>query len=385
MNAPSTVPVITIFVRHSKDCKYYGDEISKRCNCRKHLRWTTNGVQHRCSAKTRSWAEAERQKQYLIEQMSAGNAPVPASASPTVRELVDVFVMAKESQRIGATTVKRHKRELTRLADFFEANGVFVPSAITGTLLYKFRDRWPTIYPASSTQREAQQRIRQFLRFLHDEGYLQKLPRLSPIKVDQEPTMPLDTEQYKKLLDTIPKVFEHEGLAQRIRAVVRLMRHSGLAIGDAVTLKRDALVLVDKKKKLYRVVTNRQKTGTHVSVIIPADVALELLSVTNGNIEYIFWENRGGQKKTVAKDYQKDFRRLFVAAGLGNFSSHSLRDTFSVDLLERGVPLEEVSKLLGHTSTKITEHYAPWIKGRQDRLDSIMIEIVGGAKNRAAA
>jgi len=105
------------------------------------------------------------------------------------------------------------------------------------------------------------------------------------------------------------------------------MRHSGLAIGDAVTLKRDSLVL-DAKKKIARVVTSRQKTGTHVPVIIPEDVAEELLSLANGNPEYVLWDNRGGQKKTVAKDYQKDFRRLFVAAGFEKFASHSLRDKF---------------------------------------------------------
>ena len=34
---------------------------------------------------------------------------------------------------------------------------------------------------------------------------------------------------------------------------------------------------------------------------------------------------------------------------------HQLRDTFAVGLLEQGVPLEEVSKLLGHESIKTTE------------------------------
>jgi hypothetical protein len=32
--------VITIFVRHPEGCKYEGDESSRRCDCRKHLRWT---------------------------------------------------------------------------------------------------------------------------------------------------------------------------------------------------------------------------------------------------------------------------------------------------------------------------------------------------------
>jgi site-specific recombinase XerD len=54
--------------------------------------------------------------------------------------------------------------------------------------------------------------------------------------------------------------------------------------------------------------------------------------------------------------------------------SHRLRDTFAVEMLQKGIPLEEVSKLLGHTSIKTTERsYAAWVQGRQDRLDSLVV------------
>jgi integrase/recombinase XerD len=47
--------------------------------------------------------------------------------------------------------------------------------------------------------------------------------------------------------------------------------------------------------------------------------------------------------------------------------------TRPVDLLGKGVRLEEVSKLLGHESIKTTEkHSSKWMKGRQDRLDSLV-------------
>jgi len=37
----------------------------------------------------------------------------------------------------------------------------------------------------------------------------------------------------------------------------------------------------------------------------------------------------------------------------------------------KGVSLDSVSKLLGHSSIKITErHYAPWVKARQEQLES---------------
>jgi integrase/recombinase XerD len=154
------------------------------------------------------------------------------------------------------------------------------------------------------------------------------------------------------------------------------MRWSGLAIRDAVTLER-AEIIHDEAKGIYRIVTARQKTGTHVSVPIPSDVAKELLAVPNSDERYVFWTGRGSGE-TIAKTWANRYvRPVFEAAGVpcdGHMLSHRLRDTFAVDLLEKGVPLEEVSKLLGHESIKTTErHYSKWVKGRQDRLDALVI------------
>ena len=45
------------------------------------------------------------------------------------------------------------------------------------------------------------------------------------------------------------------------------------------------------------------------------------------------------------------------------------RDTFAVEMLLAGVPIDQVSILLGHASVKITEkHYSPWVKARQLQL-----------------
>src|SRR5579864_6318530 len=49
---------------------------------------------------------------------------------------------------------------------------------------------------------------------------------------------------------------------------------------------------------------------------------------------------------------------------------HMFRDTFAVELLLSGVPIDQVSLLLGHSSVKITEkHYAPFVKARQEQLE----------------
>ena len=230
-------------------------------------------------------------------------------------------------------------------------------SGLTRELLTAFVATWPDVYPASSTRSRVRDRLSTFLRFCYDSGWLPRIPKLSHIKVEQVPTMPLTAEEYKRLIDTTCATFADEPeRGPRVRALIQLMRHSGLAIRDALTLKRGE-VIHDEAKNLYRIVTSRQKTRTHVSVPIPPDVAQEILTVLNGNPVYVFWSGNG-EEESATKNWAKYLARLFDDAKIvgGHMRSHRLRDAFAVDLLEKGVPLEEVSKLLGHESIKTTEH-----------------------------
>jgi integrase len=70
-------------------------------------------------------------------------------------------------------------------------------------------------------------------------------------------------------------------------------------------------------------------------------------------------------------DWQAKLKRLFEKAELPDGHAHRFRDTFAVELLLAGVPLERVSVLLGHTSIRITErHYAPWVRARQEQAEA---------------
>jgi integrase/recombinase XerD len=176
------------------------------------------------------------------------------------------------------------------------------------------------------------------------------------------------------LLKAVPKAITDPTKAAKVQgALIRCTRFTGLAIGDAVTLEREKIKW-DEPRQVWRVVTARAKTGVNVSVPIPVDVAEELLAVANGNPKYVFWNHTGGQPETAAKNWSSELRQVFVEAGLPNGHSHQLRDTAAVEWLRAGIPLEEVSKLLGHASIRTTEkHYAPWVKSRQDRLDDLVM------------
>ncbi len=388
-----STPVITIFVRHGNDangkpCKYAGDEFSRRCNCRKHFRWTQNGAQHRRKAGTRSWEEAEEIKRQLQDQL-AGRIPEerPEDNVRTVSEAVSLFITDKKVQGVSDGVVSRYKSELGRFQAYCEKENVFTVARVTRELLTGYAATWEEHYPSSNTRASVRERLRSFLRYCFECRWLDRIPAVPKVEADEPPTLPLTEKEYARVLATIDSIrplrFDAKGITRllsketkaRLRALIQLMRWSGLAIQDAVKIRR-ADIIHDKAKGIYRVVTTRQKTGTDVSVPIRSEVAKEILATPSPNPEYIFWTGKSESRAQVTMWGSRYVRPLFEAAGVrsGHMVSHRLRDTFAVDLLEKGVPLEEVSKLLGHTSIKTTEkHYAKWVKGRQDRLDDLVM------------
>ena len=151
----------------------------------------------------------------------------------------------------------------------------------------------------------------------------------------------------------------------KLLALILLMRYSGLRISDASMFKRSQL-------QGSKVFLRQQKTKDPVWVPIPQKVIDALKSVDEGN-EYYFYGQLGKPKSCVT-EWQQRLKLVYEIAGIPDGHSHRLRDTFSVELLSKGVPLDVVSKLLGHTSIKTTEkHYAPWVKSRQVALESAVM------------
>lgn len=156
-----SAPVATIFVRHSAGCKYAGNEFSRRCNCRKHFRWTQQGTQYRRMAGTRSWEEAENIKRQLQDQR-AGRTPEqrPEDSVRSLQDAMNIFLQHKRVHGVTPNVMSKHTRELDRLREYCERRSIFTVQAITCEMLTGFCATWEALYPSSTTRAKVRERLR---------------------------------------------------------------------------------------------------------------------------------------------------------------------------------------------------------------------------------
>jgi len=135
-----------------------------------------------------------------------------------------------------------------------------------------------------------------------------------------------------------------------------------MRIGDAVQLNVNR---PDGNKLLL----HTEKTGVHVYCILP-DIVIKALAAPRSSESYCFWTGKSTVRSAKGK-WQRRLQRLFELAGVIGGHAHRFRDTFAVELLLAGVPIDRVSVLLGHASIRITErHYAPWTRSRQEQIEN---------------
>ena len=373
--------MLSVYTRHSNDCPKRDDLNWKRCRCPKWINGMLNAGFIRKSAKTRSWEKADDLKRQWEEAESAKKAePVSIDAA------VEAYLADAAARELREATLSKLETIFRKQFLFWtKEQGLRFLKEIDLPVLRDFRATWKD---AALAKKKKQERLIGFFWFCIRAGWLTINPttRLGKIAVDQAPTDYFTKEEFDKITDATLVYRENrweqgDDNGTRLRTLTLLMRWSGLRIRDAITLERSRLV--GDSLLLYQA-----KTRTPVYVPLPPAVAEALRNVPPGarpNPRYFFWTGNGHPKSAVA-DWQRSYRRLFELAGLKRADGtpkrsfpHMFRDTFAVEMLLAGVPLEQVSILLGHKSVKITEkHYAPWVKARQEQLEQSVRKAWGG-------
>jgi integrase/recombinase XerD len=344
--------MLTIYRRHRASCKNRARRNTK-CFCPIWVQGTLEGKILRRSLDLTGWEAAQRKVRDLEIRGDAGVA--------SVSEACDKFLADCEGRKLSAGIIKKYKYVTAELKDRFTTL-----RSITVDDVRTMRNSWK--YSALTALKRLEY-VRTFFSFCVASGWIQSNPAKgikSPI-VHANPTAPFEGDEWERILwavDSYLEVHPESNLKsqKQLRAFILVLRYSGLRISDAVSLKRER---IDKDGQLFIHAIKNQKA---VRLPLPKNVVEAVESCDEGN-PYPFWTGTGKLSSALGVWRVRLMRIAKIAGIKGRGFAHRCRASFSVELLNKGVPLEMVARILGNSARIVEKHYASFVQSRQVSLE----------------
>lgn len=154
----------------------------------------------------------------------------------------------------------------------------------------------------------------------------------------------VNKEEFKIFLATIPN--------QKHRIGFRLMYESGLRVDEVVNVKKHNLKLKELTLRVRG--KGRKDRYTILNTQLASDLN-DFLPNTDKNNPYLF-QNKN--KHLTSKTFQERLNKAKKDSKLTkDFTCHSLRHSFAINLVNKGVDIDIIRQLLGHRCIRTTQIY----------------------------
>ena len=360
--------MLTLWRRHTPACPHRDKgRRYEKCSCPIWLDGILYGKRYRRSASTRDWQKAKRKRDTLESPDSPIWKPVD--------EAVGAWLNHKE---IADSSRLRYQRIMRRLEEFCRALDIEAMCEFTLELLDRFR---ASRRLARTTSARELQVLRQFFGFCKKRKWVTEnwAKELEP-PADPKPreVVPYTTEQMACIFSGCDRIGQSPYERLRARAMVLLMRHTGLRISGVMMLLRNRVR--DGQVQLFT-----QKTAGFIWLPVPAELEAALANLplplaadgTHRDSGYFFW-NGLATKRSLMGDASRALRAVFRVAGVPGAHAHRFRHTLATEVLARGGTLQDVADILG-ISVKVAEkHYEKWSPARQERIFGLMRAVQSG-------
>lgn len=275
----------------------------------------------------------------------------------TLDEAIEGFVAALASERKSSpNTLGAYRTDLRQLSDYLTQRGLSAWSDVTTTMVTEFmqflRDRR---YATTSVARKVAA-LKSFCHYLAASGQIPADPaaQLQAPRVEKELPRTLTPDEVTCLFEAVQ---DTSGVGQRDLAMLHTIYSTGMRVTELVSLDVSHL---DLARGHVRCVTNRKERQLPLS--LQAQRTLELYLEGHRRVllrrtdERALFLNHHGERLTrqgfwlIIKGYAR-------AAGIPSITPHTLRHSFALDMLERGMELRSVQALLGHANISTTHIY----------------------------
>lgn len=213
---------------------------------------------------------------------------------------------------------------------------------ITNLRIQEIQSKWSREGSSNKTINNRSILLGTMLRFAIDRNYLASLPKIPKLKVDKKrPQFYTDEELARILAKASPFV----------RDYVIVLLNSGLRAGELQRLKWADVDCINRQ--IYVELSKSHKFRTIPMNRVLYDHFIDLFRRKDERQVYVFELNEGKPVSDFTHRFKKLLKKLGIAGHL-----HKLRHTFASRLVQKGVAIYEVQKLLGHASVQTTQVYA---------------------------
>lgn len=188
-----------------------------------------------------------------------------------------------------------------------------------------------------------------FFSWLEDEDYIVKSPVRRIHKVRSELTVKetISDEHLEKLRDTCTEV--------RDLAMIDFLVSTGVRVGELVTLNRNN---IDFNERQCVVLGKGNKERT-VYFNARAKVHLQnYLATRTDDNQALFVSLAVPNNRLTISGVESRLRQLGKQANVCRIHPHKFRRTLATMAIDKGMPIEQVQRLLGHCKIDTTLHYA---------------------------
>jgi integrase/recombinase XerC/integrase/recombinase XerD len=291
------------------------------------------------------------------------------------KEELEAYLRHQYRRHCRPQTIRGSFMSLEAFLKFFKARGKSCIEEIARDDLEGFVEHEQDRGLKLSTVRLRLAHLKAFLRFLIEEGVVHSdvFPWKLTIKMPETLPRAMDPEDVERLLAVKSSV--------RDRAMLLLLLRTGMRIGELLGTRVMDINMKEQKILLYESAKNR--VGRVVYFGDDARDALAAwLKKRDIRNPYLF-SARAGRPLTYTAA-RVVFRKQLKKAGLDEkgYTLHCLRHTYATELLNAGMSLECLEKLLGHSSLEVTRRYARLSdKTREEEYFKAMAIIERGEKD----
>lgn len=286
----------------------------------------------------RNWKEA---REYL--RMYEGEL---VQGKPVTLYLEEVLFsrLAKEYQEYSfpRKLPSTHQKDGSVIKALLRELGNLNIGQITNLKIQEMQAKWSREDSSNKTINNRSILLGTMLRFAIDRNYLASLPKIPKLKVDKKrPQFYTNGEIDRILAKASPFV----------RDYVIVLLNTGLREGE---LKRLKWVDVDcSNRQIYVEISKSHKFRTIPMNNLLYNHFIDLYRRKKEQQVYVFECNEGKPVSDFSHRLKKLLKKLGIEGHL-----HKLRHTFASRLVQKGIAIYEVQKLLGHASVQTTQVYA---------------------------